>query len=127
MGRLTKAQLRQMVEELLHLKLSFDRYKALEKEVKTTMRGLQMDEMNVPGAGRVFISASERVNVSPELAIEILGMKLANKVIQIKKSVPNNLIEAFAQAGEISETQHKELLDQAERRPVVSLYVRPLQ
>lgn len=127
MAKTTVKQLKQMVEELLHLAPLYERYKELEKSVKTGLVEVKYKEMEVDGKGRVFISQTERVTVSPELAIDVLGETLANKIIVIKKSVPNDILKAFVKAGEISEPDRDKLLEQAKRSPVVSLYVRPLK
>lgn len=127
MGRLTASQLRQMVEELLTLAPIYERYRELEKEVKAGLVRLSWNELDVPGKGRVFISQSERVTISPELAIEVLGEEMARRVTVIKKSVPNSVIKAFVEAGEISEEERRRLLEQADKSPIINLYVRPLQ
>lgn len=126
MAKPTVSQTKQMVEELLNLQAAFERYKDLEKQVKANMVALKYKEFEIAGAGRVFISESERVTISPALARDILDA-LADKVIQVKESVSNSLIKAFVEVGDIDEGQRQRLLDEAEKTPIVSLYVRPLK
>lgn len=126
MAKPTVSQTKQKVEELLNLKAAYDRYQELEAQVKADMVALKHKEIEVPARGRVFISQSERVTISPGLARDILGA-LAEKVIQIKESVSNSLIKAFVEVGEINEAQRDRLLDEAEKTPIISLYVRPLK
>ena len=64
--------------------------------------------------------------ITPEMAREILGTDFAAKLIQVKESVPNNLIKAFVEVGEISDQDRERLLEMAQRTQVVSLHVRPL-
>jgi hypothetical protein len=123
----TVAKLKQMVEELLTIQAVAERYAALEKQVKADMVALKWKEVDAPGKGRVFISESTRVTIPPALAENKLGADLASKIIQVKRSVSNKLFDAFFQAGEISQAQKDEIERQAERTPVVSLYVRPLK
>lgn len=127
MARPTVKQVRRDVEELLKLAPIYRRYQDLEKKVKANMAQLKHTECEIAGLGRVFVSQSERVTVSPALAIEVLGEAMAGKVIVTKQSVPNELVKAFVTAGEISEQERDRLLAEAERTPVVSLHVRPLQ
>lgn len=116
-----------MVEELLNIQAVYERYRELEQCIKQGMVELKFSELEIAGKGRVFISQSERVTVSPALAREVLDEALANMLIQITESVPNDLIKALVQVGKISQAQREALLAGAERTPVVSLYVRPLK
>ena len=125
--KLTKAALEGMVEELLNLRLVVERYEYLQGRVKYGMVALDEKEIEVAGSGRVFVAQSERVVVSPGLARDVLGDELAEKLIRVKESVPNALINAFAEVGDLSEGQHEALLQGAEKTPVVNLYVRPLK
>lgn len=125
--RVTVSQTKQMVEELLNLRAAYERYQELETQVKANMVQLKYKEIDVPGLGRVFIAQSERITVSPDMARDELGEMLAKKLIRIKEYVPNQLIKAFFEVGDISEAQREKLLARAEKTPVVSLYVRPLK
>ncbi|HEX9925295.1 MAG TPA: hypothetical protein VGD99_21745 [Anaerolineae bacterium] len=127
MAKPTVSQTKQMVEELLNLQSSFERYRELEKQVKANLVALKYHEISIPGRGRVFISESHRVAIPVGLAEFELGDAMAAKIIQVKKSVSNKLFEAFVEAGEISQAKRDRILAQAERTPVVSLYVRPLK
>lgn len=127
MAKPTVSQTKQMVEELINLQPSFDRYRELEKAVKENLIALKYDRMEVPGRGRVFISQSERTTVSADLVRAVLDGPTAMRLIRIKEYVPNKLIEAFAEVGDISAEKHSELMAKAEKTPVVSLYVRPLK
>ncbi|MCB0190621.1 MAG: hypothetical protein KDJ65_01610 [Anaerolineae bacterium] len=124
--RLTISQLHQMVAELLNLVSVTERYKALEKDIKAGMIKLGQDEIEV-GSGRVFISRTERITISPAVANEVLGVDLGRKVVVTKESVSNKIIEAFLAAGEIDPETHQALQERAERKEVVNLYVRPLK
>jgi hypothetical protein len=115
-----------MAEELLSLKSQADRYAYLEKCLKSAMVELEMGEIPVKGKGRVFISTSERVTFTPDLARDVLGA-LAEKVIETKESVSNKLVEALVKIGDIGEAEHEQLLAGAKKTPTVSLYVRPLK
>lgn len=126
MAKVTKTQTRQMAEELLSIKPLFDRYKYLEKRLKASMTDLDMDEIEIDGKGRVFISSSERVSVPPGLARDVLGA-LANKIIEIRESVSNRLLSALVATGDISGDEHEQLLAGAKKTDVMSLYVRPLK
>lgn len=121
----TVGVVKQLVEELLSLKPMADRYKELEAQVKDGMQTIKWAEVE-SDKGRVFISESERITVTPEIAREILGTDFAAKIIQVKESVPNNLIKAFVEVGEINEKQRDELMSLAQRTQVVNLHVRPL-
>lgn len=124
--KVTVKSLRAMADELIDLQAAVERYKELEALIKTGLQELKFNEV-ATDRGRVFISVSERVTVSPELAWEVLSEALARKVIQVKESVPNDLIKAFVQVGEISEAQRERLMAGADKTPVVSLHVRPLK
>jgi tRNA(Met) C34 N-acetyltransferase TmcA len=121
----TVGVVKQLVEELLSLKPMADRYKELEAQVKEGMQVIKWNEVE-SDKGRVFISESERVTVTPATAREVLGTEFAAKLIQVKESVPNNLIKAFVEVGEISDEDRDKLLEMAQRAQVISLHVRPL-
>jgi hypothetical protein len=124
--KLTVRYLRWMVDELLTIQAVAERYKQLEKDIKDGMVKLDQTEIETD-KGRVFISQGERVTIPVEAANEVLGLDLAGKVIQIKKSVSNKLVDAFSEAGEIDGKAHARLLELADHKPVISLYVRPLK
>lgn len=126
MARVTKAQTRQMAEELLSIKAIADRYKVLEGDLKTAMVTLKMDEIEIQGHGRVFVSTSQRLSIDPGLARDVLGA-VANKIIEIKESVSNKLLEALVATRDISSGEYEQLLAGAKKTDVVSLYVRPLK
>jgi hypothetical protein len=125
-AKLTKGEARRMAEELLAIQAVAKRYAELEKDLKDAMVALEMEEIAVPGQGRVFVSLSERVSVAPELARDVLGA-LANKIIEIKESVSNSLLSALVATGDIERGQHEQLLAGAKKQRVVNLYVRPLK
>jgi hypothetical protein len=127
MARATVRELKKKAAELLQLQAAYERYKALEQEVKADMVKLNYKEVDLGEAGRVFISISERVSVPVELAVRELGEDLAARVIIIKKSVSNEIVKTFVQIGEISEAQREALLFGADKTVVTSLYVRPLK
>lgn len=127
MARISRRQLKWMVEELLTIRAVAERYKELEKQIKETMVEIGEDTVEVDGVGRVFTSTSERITIPVPLAIEVLGDQDAQKVIVTKRYVSNRIVEAFVDAGEIGEADYDSLLAGAERKPVVSLYVRPLK
>jgi Holliday junction resolvasome RuvABC endonuclease subunit len=124
-GKVTKGQARQMAEELLAIKAVADRYSELEKQLKAAMCELKMQEIAVEGKGRVFIAVSERVTIAPDFARDVLGA-LANKLIEVKESVSNKLLEALVRTGDITGDQQEQLMAGAKKADVVSLYVRPL-
>jgi hypothetical protein len=126
MGKPTKSQVKQMAEELLSIKVVSDRYAYLEKRLKAAMVELEMEEIPIRGQGRVFISTSERVTFAPDLARDVLGA-LAEKVIEVKESVSNKLVEALVKTGDIGQAEHEQLLAGAKKSDRVSLYVRPLK
>lgn len=126
MARLTKSQVEQMVDELIHLQPLVERYKSLEKEVKAGLRQFKSQEV-VAKQGRAFISISERISISPETARTVLDSELASKIIEIRESVPDKRVQALVDTEIISQEQYDKLLEQAKRTPVVSLYVRPLK
>lgn len=125
MAKVTKTQARQMAEELLCIRSVYDRYLALEKELKEAMVELEMEEIKLRQYGRVFISRSERISIAPDFARDVLGA-VANKIIEIKESVSNKLLEALVKTGDISGDQQEQLIAGAKKTPVTSLYVRPL-
>jgi hypothetical protein len=126
MAKPNKSQTKQMAEELLSLKSQADRYAYLEKRLKSAMVELEMEEIPVKGKGRVFISTSERVTFTPDLARDVLG-SLAEKVIEVKESVSNRLVDALVKIGDIGQAEHEQLLAGAKKSDRVSLYVRPLK
>lgn len=101
-------------------------YKALEEELKAGMVQLGHTQIDLGKKGRVFISQSERVVVPPKLLRDVIGA-LAEVIIQKKESVPNHLVKAFVETGQINEDQREQLMAEAEKTMVVSLYVRPLK
>lgn len=125
-AKLTKAETRAMAEELLTIKAMYDRYKELEKRLKEAMVTLEMEEIKVDGTGRVFISVSQRISIEPSLARDILGA-MANKIIEIRESVSNRLLQALVETGDIAKEEQGQLLAGAKKSNVVSLYVRPLK
>jgi hypothetical protein len=121
----TVSALRQMVEELLGLHAAVERYGELESAIKSGMLDLKYKEITT-AKGRVFISVSERVAVSPDLAREVLKSG-ALRIIRTKEYVPNELIKAFCEVGDITEAQRAALLAGAQKTPVTALHVRPLK
>ena len=121
--RISKPQARQMAEELLALKPMVERYRELEKALKQALPALDMTEVET-AKGRVFISISERRFVDPALAQRTLGDALAEKVVQIKRSVSLKLLDAFVEVGDISPETYAELV---ETRQTVALHIRPLR
>ena len=126
MPKFSKGQVEQMAEELLALRGIYERYQQLEKQLKASMAALEIAEFDLP-SGRLFISTSETATVSPAAARSVLGEERAAKVIKRRESVVNRLLEAFVEAGEISEQEWVDLLARAETRSVVRLHVRPLK
>lgn len=126
MTKPTKTQTVQMIDELLSLQPVVERYKFLEGEIKAAMRMLEMSEVETR-KGRVFISVSERMTVSPALARNLLGLDLAGKIIKTRESVSNKLLVAFHEVGDISEAQMDELRQKAKKTVVTNLHVRPLK
>lgn len=127
MAKTTVKELKKMAEELLSLAPLAERYEELKKAVRDGLVEVKYKELEVKGRGRVFISQSERMTVSPELAADILGPELAEKVTVIKKSVPNGILGAFFSTGQISEAKWQELNAQAAKTPVINLHIRPLK
>lgn len=126
MAKPTIRQVQDQVGQLLRLAPIKDWCSSLEKEVKRGMSELELKEVSVKGLGRVFITETERTTVTPELARKILG-DLAPKVIEVKEVVSNDLIKALVQMGDITSEQREQLLAEAEKKPTVSLYIRPLK
>jgi len=126
MAKNTKSRTKHMAEELLSIQPIADRYKELEKELKEAMVELEMEEIDVAGQGRVFISRSERVSIAPDLARDVLGA-VANKIIEVRESVSNRLLSALVETGDISGEENEQLLAGAKKRAVTNLYVRPLK
>lgn len=124
--RYTKAKTRQMIQELLSLQPAVERYRCLEQEVKAALIALKRDEMTVE-AGRVFVTSSERMSLSPAVAKKILSTALADKIIKITEVVSNPLLTALHEMGDISDEQMNDLREQAEKKQIVSLHVRPLK
>lgn len=125
MAKLSKAHIKTLVGHLLVLKPLVDHYQELEREIKSRLVEADYAEIEVDGRGRVFISKSERVTISPEMARQVLG-KMAEGVIEVRESVPSARIAALVESGLISDELHERLLAGAERREVVNLYIRPL-
>jgi polyhydroxyalkanoate synthesis regulator phasin len=123
---MTKSQARQLAEELLNIRSIYERYQEAEKQLKAGMAELGLDEIKVQHRGRVFISTSQRVSIAPDLARDVLGA-LANKIIEVKESVSNKLLDALVSTGDIERDQQEQLIAGAKKTDVVSLYVRPLQ
>lgn len=123
----TVARLNKMVTELLSLKASADRYGELKEQIKADMVALKWPEVNLAGQGRVFISPSERLEYPAKLVEDVLGVKKAQKVIQVKRFVSNEILAAFIKAEEISAEDAAKLDKGAIRTPVVSLNIRPLK
>jgi hypothetical protein len=126
MGKLTKSQVKQMAEELLSIKTVADRYSYLEKRLKSAMVELEIEEIPIKSKGRVFISTSERISIDPDLARDVLGA-VAGKIIEVKETVSNKLLEALVKMGDISGDQQEQLIAGAKKTGVTSLYVRPLK
>lgn len=124
--RYTKAKTKQVIQELLTLQPAMERYRHLEQEVKTALTALKQDEMTVE-AGRVFISASERMTLDPSVARVVLGPDLAQKVIKVTETISNPLLKALYEMGDISDDQMDDLRNQAEKKQIISLHVRPLK
>lgn len=124
--KMTVKTIRAMVEELLDIQAAHERYQELEQKVKTGLVELKHTEVIIPDRGRVFISTSERVTVSPDLAKEVLG-PIAPQVIRIKETVPNELLKAFVEVGDIKPDERERLMAGAEKQTVISLHVRPLK
>jgi hypothetical protein len=123
----TVAQLKQKVEELLTIKDVADRYNELKDQIKADMVALNWKEVDIPGKGHVFISPSTKNEYSVELVQDVLGTKLASKIIQVKRSVSNEILDAFIKAGEVTEAKAKLLEERCEKKPVVALNIRPLK
>jgi polyhydroxyalkanoate synthesis regulator phasin len=124
--KMTKSQARQLAEELLNIRSFYERYQEAEKQLKAAMVELGLEEIKVPHRGRVFVSTSQRVSIAPDLARDVLGA-LANKIIEVKESVSNKLLDALVTTGDIEKDQQEQLVAGAKKTDVVSLYVRPLQ
>lgn len=123
----TVAQLKQKVEELLTIKGMADRYNELKDQIKEDMISLKWHDVDIPGKGRVFISPSTKREYSTTLVETVLGTILANKIIQVKRSVSNEILDAFIKAGEISKGDVIKLEEGAKQTPVVALNIRPLK
>lgn len=126
MGRVTVKKLKRQATELLKLQPLFEEYQRLQGELKAGLVKIGYKELEVD-EGRVFIAQSERVTVSPELAREVLSPLLAEKVIRTTETVPNQLLKAMVEIGDISEAERDKLLQGATRSEVVNLYIRPLK
>ena len=124
--KITASAVKAMTEELLNIQVFYERYQELEQAIKAGLVELKYTEMET-GKGRVFISTNERTSVPVEVAIRELGDELAANVIVVKKSVSNDIVKAFVQAGKISEAQREKLLAGAQKTSVVNLHVRPLK
>lgn len=126
MAKVTKTQTRQMAKELLELRRAVERYQELEKSIKRAMKRLKMDAITTD-QGRVFITVSEKMTLEADAAREVLGNKLAEKVIKVTESVSNPLLKALHEMGDISEEKLSQLRERSQKSEVVSLYVRPLK
>ncbi len=126
MAKLTKGQVKQMAEELLAIQPMAERAAELEKQLKAAMVDLEMLEVAFAGKGRVFVSTSERMTITPDLARRVLGA-LADKVIEVKETVSNKLLESLVQMGDLKPEVHERLKAGAIKTPVTALYVRPLK
>lgn len=116
--------LKRMCEELLALRAAYERYEALAAEIREDMAALRYTEMNLD-SGRVFVSRTEQVDITPQQAISELGAVMASKVIVTRTFVSKEILAAFVRAGEVSEEQYTRLLQKAGRKPIARLYVRP--
>jgi hypothetical protein len=125
MPKTTKSQAHQMAEELITLKPIVDRYRQLEAELKGAFKALMLEEIETR-QGRVFASVVERMTVPPSAVRHVLGDALASKIIQQKESVPNKLLATFFEVGDITDGQMNDLRNQAKKRAVISLHIRPL-
>ena len=125
-GKLTQKALQAKVDQFLDLAPLVERYKELESEIKAGMVALDIEEVARPGRGRVKIARSERVVIPVEAARTVLGPEMASKVIQVRESVSSKTLETLVEAKVISVELYKKLDELAERKPIVSLYVRPL-
>jgi hypothetical protein len=126
-ARVTVSGLKKLAAELLELRPAVDRYDELATEIKAGLVKLKYKELDLGDQGRVFISTSEKVTITPALARDELGQKLADKIIQVKETVSNDILAAFVKAGEISQEKYERLLEKAEKTPATSLHVRPLK
>lgn len=125
MAKLTKAQCEQLVDEYLELQPHVERAKDIEKDLKANLgrfaNGVRTEY------GRAFVSVSERIEVPVEVANQVLGLEMGAKIMVVKRSVANKLLDAFHEAGEIGEREYARLMELAKRKPITSLYVRPLK
>lgn len=126
MARPTKGQVKTAIEELLRLQPLVDRFEELDQFVRQGMVELGMVEV-VCDAGRVFVSASERMTIAPDLARNVLGEEMAEKIIRRKETVANPLLAALHELGEVTDGQMDDLREKAEKRTVISLHIRPLK
>lgn len=126
-SNVTVKQLKMEAAELLRLQPMLNRYKELEQALREGMMAINFTDISVPGSGRVFCKETERITVEPAVVRAVIGEQRAEKVIQKKESVPNRLLSAFAEVGDISGAEMDQILAEAERTTVVNLYVRPLK
>lgn len=126
MPKLTRKALKQKAEELVRLKPLVEQYKKLEQELKAGLHQLGLDNVEVTN-GQVKISTATLLTISPELATDVLGTHRANKIIQIKKSVPNSILKAFVKADEISNQEWSQLQQNGQKKTIIRLHVRPLK
>lgn len=126
-SKTTVKQLSSEAAELLRLRPMVERYKELEQLLREGMIEIGYTQIDVSGRGRVWCQETERVTVDPAVVRSVLGEQRAEKVIQKKESVPNRLLNTFAEIGDISGSEMDQILAEAERVKVVNLYVRPLK
>lgn len=126
MAKPTKAQTRQLAEELLNIRCIYERYRAVEKQLKAAMVELGLEEIKIQHSGRVFISTSEVTSIDPDFARDMLGT-LANKIIVVSESVSNRLLDALVETGDIDADHEAQLMAGAKKTSRISLYVRPLK
>lgn len=121
MAKVTAKGLQRKVRDYLGLYSGLKRAENLKKEIKADMEALGFSAMAVEGLGRVELVPSTRTTVPAALVRQVLGRKLARKVIT--ESVSNDVIKALVTLGEISEEQRQQLLAGAEQTPAASLKV----
>lgn len=121
MASVTAKALQRKVRDYLGLYGAIKRAEKLKAEIKAEMEQLGFSEVAVDGHGRVELSPSTRTIVPADLARQVLGRKLARKVIT--ESVSNDVIKALVTLGEISKEQRQQLRAGAEQTPAASLKV----
>lgn len=125
-AKITKSQALQMAEELVTLQPMVERYKVLEAELKTTMQHLELDGIETR-TGRIKMSVTERMTISPATARHVLGEEMARKVIQVKETVSSRLLKTFHEVGDVTAGQMDDLNGQAKKSTVIRLHIRPLK